>query len=221
MTETSGTPRPFIFHTERRLAALTGLRAYTLQQLMAILAEVPGSSIFYHTHHQFLSHHFQKPVVYNDFARWVSTALLEEALAEKLSAIDLRAFTSLRQLREALLAEMAAHLKASDGYAPNCRPGHEFHFCKSKSFIMPTGLVARDPADFFAKLPRVSNISIYFHFLEARLRLARPINDFSLWLSSLGAKGVAEAIDSLDPYVLTLDELKQRILEEGRHNGTG
>ena len=221
MTEKSETPPPFIFHTERRLVSLTGLRAYNLQQLMAILAEVPGSSVFYHTHHQFLSHHFEKPVVSNDFALWASTALLEEALAERLSAIDLRAFTSIRQLREALLSEMEAHLKASDGYSPDCRRGHEFHFCKSKSFIMPTGLVARDVFDFFAKLPRVSNISIYFHFLEARLRLARPINDFSLWLSSLGAKDLAEAIDSLDPYMLTLDELKQRLLEEGRRNGAG
>ena len=195
MTEESKAPAPFIFHTERRLVSLTGLRAYNLQQLMAILAEVPGSSVFYHTHHQFLSHHFEKPVVYNDFAQWASTALLEESLGEKLSAIDLRAFTSIRQLREALLAEMEAHLKASDGYSPDCRRGHEFHFCKSKSFIMPTGLVARDVPDFFAKLPRVSNISIYFHFLEARLRLARPINDFSLWLSSLGEEDLAEAID--------------------------
>lgn len=221
MTEKSETPPPFIFHTERRLVSLTGLRAYNLQQLMAILAEVPGSSIFYHTHHQFLSHHFEKPVVYNDFALWVSTALLEESLAEKLAAIDLRVFTSIRQLREALLAEMDAHLKEFGGYSPDCRRGHEFHFCKSKSFIMPTGLMARDVFDFFAKLSRVSNISIYFHFVEARLRLSRPINDFSLWLLSLGAKDLAEAIDSLDPYVLTLDELKQRILEEGRRNGAG
>src|SRR5262249_43193848 len=63
---------PFIFYTERRLVSLTGLRAHNLQQLLEIVREVSGSSIFYHTHHQFLSHHFEKPVVHSDFAQWVS-----------------------------------------------------------------------------------------------------------------------------------------------------
>ena len=59
---------PFIFETERRLVMLTGDRARNLNELPDYITKVSGSSIFYHTHHQYLSHHFEKPVFHNDFA---------------------------------------------------------------------------------------------------------------------------------------------------------
>ena len=74
--------QPFIFYTERRLVALTGIRAKNLPELLAGLREVSGAWIFYHTHHQYLSHHFEKPVFYNDFAQWISDALQEQRLAD-------------------------------------------------------------------------------------------------------------------------------------------
>jgi hypothetical protein len=210
---------PFHFYTERRLVQLTGQSARTLPELLAVLREISGSCIFYHTHHLFLSHHFQKPVVYNDFANWVSESLQEEALAERLGVIDLRAFTSIRQLREVIISTIDTHLQSSAGRVRECPPGDEFYFCKSKSFIMPTGMVAGDVADFFHKLRRITNVSLYFHFLEARLRLERLTNDFSLWLSGRNEAALADSIDRLDPYVATLDELKDQILELGRRHG--
>lgn len=81
---------------------------------------------------------------------------------------------------------------------------------------MPTGIVAHDVPDFFAKLPRVTNVSLYFHFFEARLRLERPTNDFSQWLADYGEKAVAQAIDKLDPYIMTLDELKSEMIKLGK-----
>lgn len=210
---------PFRFCTERRLVQLTGQVARTLPELLAVLDEISGSCIFYHTHHQFLSHHFEKPVVYNDFADWVAEALQESALAEKLAAVDLLAFTSIRELREAITSLIRAHLESNAGRVRECPPGDEFHFCKSKSFIMPTGIVAHDPADFFQKLTQVTNICLYFHFLEARLRLGRPTNDFSCWFRSREQAALADAIDRLDPYVVTLDELKQQIADLGPRYG--
>ena len=209
-------PTPFHFYTERRLVILTGLRARNLLELLITMKEVPGSSIFYHTHHLFLSHHFEKPVVYNEFAIWISRALQEEALSEKVSAIDLRTFTSIRDLRNELISLTQSHLEATDEKSRDCLPGDEFHFCRSKSFILPTGVVANDIPDFFAKLPVITNVSLYFHFLEARLRLGRQTNDFSQWLESCGEQDLAQAINSLDPYLLTLDELKEEILKLGR-----
>jgi len=212
-------PQPFRFFTERRLVELTGLKARNLPELATILQTVPGSAIFYHTHHEFLSHNFEKPVVYNDFAVWVSEALQENRLAEKLAAVDLLAFTTIRELRENLLGLVAAHLKECKGSPRECPPGDEFYFCKSKSFIMPTGIVAQDPADFFAKLPQITTISLYFHFLEARLRLGRPTNDFSQWLFSRGETQLAEAINRLDPYTRTLPELKADLIKLGSKFG--
>jgi hypothetical protein len=210
---------PFHFYTERRLVQLTERTAHTLPDLLSVLRDIPGSCIFYHTHHMFLSHHFEKPVVYNDFSNWVSEALQEDALAERLAAVDLMAFTAIRPLRDAIVSMIGAHVKSNGGRVRECPPGDEFHFCKSKSFIMPTGVVATDVADFFGKLRGITNVSLYFHFLEARLRLERRTNDFSQWLQWRGEVELAAAVDRLDPYAVTLDELKAQIVELGQNHG--
>jgi hypothetical protein len=206
---------PFVFQTERRLVMLTGRSAHNLKEMLHHIREVSGSSIFYHTHHQYLSHHFEKPVFHNDFANWVSASLLEEPLSEKLVAIDLLAFSSIRQLREAIIKIVEAYLSEIDGRIRDCLPGGEFHFCESKSFIMPSGIIACDIPDFFAKLPRVTNASLYFHFFESRLRLEKPTNDFSAWLSYRGDEKLAEAIDRLNPYLMTMEELREEIIKLG------
>jgi hypothetical protein len=210
---------PFRFYTERRLVQLTGQSACNLPELLSALRRVPGSCVFYHTHHLFLSHHFRKPVVYNDFANWVAEALQERALSERLAAIDLREFTTIRQLRDAITAVIDQHLAAGRGPVRDCPNNDEFHFCKSMSFVMPTGLVAEDVRDFFQKLAGVTNVSLYFHFLEARLRLERRTNDFSEWLQGRGEPELARQIDQLDPYLVTLDELKAQIVELGVKHG--
>ena len=211
--------KPFVFQTERRLVMLTGSRARNLSELLDGIIKVSGSSIFYHTHHQYLSHHFEKPVFHSDFATWTSTALQEEPLSEKLVAIDLLAFSAIRQLRLAIVETMQTYLAQLGRRVRNCLPGHEFHFCEVKSFIMPSGLVAQNIPDFFAKLMMASNPSLYFHFFEARLRLGRQTNDFSAWLSYRGAPKLADAVNKLNPYRMTLEELKAEIIKLGKSEG--
>jgi hypothetical protein len=206
---------PFIFQTERRLVVLNGRSARNLKELLNHIRKVSGSSIFYHTHHQYLLHHFEKPVFHNDFAGWASTALLEEPLSEKLVAIDLLTFGSIRQLREAIIKTVEDYLAEIGERQRDCLPGDEFHFCESKSFIMPSGIVANDIPDFFAKLQKATNASLYFHFFEARLRLEQPTNDFSAWLRYRGAEDLARAIDNLNPYLMTLEELREAIIQLG------
>ena len=205
----------FIFDTELRLVVLTGVKAHTLSELRQALANAPGSSVFFHTHQEYLTHNFQKPVYYNDFAVWVSQTLREEALAEKLAAIDLLAFTSVRELRDTIVETIDTYISELDRPSYQCRPEEAFHFCRSKSFVLPTGIVAHDVPDFFAKLPLISHASLYFHFFEARLRLRRQTNDFSRWLRDRGREDLAIAIDQLNPYVRTLDELKADIIRLG------
>ncbi len=207
---------PFVFFTERRLVVLTGRKASNLCQLLQHLGEVSGASVFYHTHYLFLTHHFEKPRFYNDFANWVSSALQEEGLAERLAAIDLLSMTSIREVREAMLPAIRQRVNEARGIQRECPPGSEFHFCEAKSFIMPTGVVAQDAAEFFEQVGRVSNACVHFHFFESRLRLEQPTNDFSQWLKGLGETRLAKKIDKLDPYVMTLDGLKSEIVKLGR-----
>ena len=206
-----GPGEAFAFCTERRLVVLTGRKASNLEELLCHLTQVSGSCIFYQPHYLYLIHHFEKPRFYNEFANWASQALQEERLAERLAAIDLLALTSIRELREAIVAVIRKHLEADQKSRRECPPGDEFHFCEAKSFIMPTGQVARNLAEFFEIIAQVTNACLHFHFFEARLRLERPTNDFSQWLGDL-----ARRIDRLNPYAMTLDELKYEIVKLGR-----
>lgn len=208
-------PGPFVFHSERRIVRLTARTATTLPELIEQVQSVSGASIFYHTHQQYLSHHFQRPAYYNDFAAWLLTGIQEAALAEKVAVIDLLAFPAIRPLREAILEVLTSH---PQGAAParQCRPGAEFHFCESQSFVFRTGLVAGTVQEFFEVLPRVTLVSLYYHFFEARLRLERPTNDFSMWLAAKGSADLAEAVERLDPYAASLDQLKEDIVSIGR-----
>jgi Family of unknown function (DUF5752) len=208
---------PFRFYTEQRLVQLTGLKARTIRQLLVHLYKVPGSAIFYHTHQRFLEHHFEKPVVYNDFAIWVVDALQYDALGEKLGIIDLRDFTTVRQLRETIIAAIEKYVASLGNHrSRRCPPGEEFHFRRSRSFVMASGIVAHTVEEFFERLSSISNLSLYFHFLESRLRLGRPTNDFSHWLAAQGESTLADAINALNPYTRTLDELKADIVAVGR-----
>ena len=116
----------------------------------------------------------------------------------------------------AFVAAIDEHATNSTSPLPVCRPGEAFHCCRSKSFVLPTGIVAHDVPDFFAKLPFITNASLYFHFFEARLRLGRRTSDFSRWLQDRGRGDLATAIDELNPYIRTLDELKQDIIQIGQ-----
>jgi len=208
-------PGPFHFHTELRLITLTADRATTLEELLDLLRQVPGSSIFYHTHHEFLAHHFERPTFTNDFALWVEEALQEDELSEKLVAVDLLDHSSIQSLRDALVHQIEGHIQRGRAHGRHCPPGDEFHFCRAKSFVLPTDLKPATPRAFVHELPGVSKNSIAYHYLEARLRLGRPSNDFSDWLEADGETRLAESIRALNPYAVTLDELKAQIVALG------
>jgi len=97
----------------------------------------------------------------------------------------------------------------------------EFNFCRAMSFVMPTGLVARDPREFFAVLPQVAPASLFFHYFESRLRLGKTkkANDFSAWLGDWGLHALVRRMGTLNPYAMTLDELKASLIELGRLEG--
>jgi len=194
---------------------LTGRKAKNLAELLEHLHKVSGASIFYHTHYLFLTHNFGKPRFYNEFANWASQALQEEGLAERLTAIDLLAMTSIRDVRTAIITAVEKYLE--DGRRlRECPPGDEFHFCEAKSFVSPTGQVAHNAQELFEMVGRVTDACLYFHFFQARLRLERPTNDFSIWLKKLGAPKLAQAVDRLNPYDVTLSELREQISKIGR-----
>lgn len=212
-------PTPFRFYTRLTLTRLTGRRASDLAELVEHLRAVPGSVVFHHTHHFLVQHQHLSPEPPNDFAFWVTNVLQEDRLGEQLAAIDTVQFTTLRALRERILAVIDAYL-AESGTLRTAPPGEEFHFLDAVSFTLPTGHEAADLAAFDHALGAVSHASIAFHLFEARLRVGATDNDFSRWLASdLGEQELAAAVRRLDPYTHTMEGLRQRLraLVAGRH----
>lgn len=203
----------FRFYTERRLVEGTGQRAVTIRELLTHLKKIGGASIFYHTHASYLEHHFARKRFYNDFATWMSESLQEHKLAEQVAGIDIMDYTTIRDLRNAIVETIQKNLAERKGERARKAPaGEEFHFCKAKSFVFQTGLEARTVPEFFECLRKISPLSLYYHVFESRLRLQRTTSDFSVWLTDMGASDIAEKINRLDPYAFTLDELRERII---------
>ncbi len=205
---------PFEFKSRLILTELLGRKAATLPELADGIRTVPLSSIYHHTHRFLQQHHFLSPEPPNDFAYWVTNMLNEEVAGEMLASIDVMQFFKLSDLRMRFLELLEDYLKsAKHKVSGRCPEGEEFHFMSSRIFVVPTGCVANDVTQFKEMLKTVSIHAIYFHMFEARLRLEKGDNDFSLWLRSAGKDKEAEQISRLDPYTFTLEGLRERLLK--------
>lgn len=215
MTELIKAKEPFKFCTRLHLSELTGLRATTLGQLLALIKEVPGSCIYHHTHRFLQQHQFLSPEPPNDFAYWVTDILGEDELGERLVSIDTIQYSTIRDLREKIASTIEDYLKDNPlSKLKFARSGEEFHFIKSVSFILPTTYIVYDLNEFVEVLKKITIDSVYFHIFEARLRLEKPTNDFAFWIeNSLGDKKLAGKISSFDPYTSTLEDLRNNIIQ--------
>ncbi len=203
---------PFEFYSRLNLTLLTGLRARDLAQLAEHIRTVPGSVIYHHTHHFLEMHQHLSPEPPNDFAYWVSNILLEERVGERLAAIDVLQFPSIRELRDALLNVIQDFLETTTDVrvAPE---GGEFHFMRSVSFVLPTGVRATNLREFRDGLAKISLSAISYHMFDARLRLEQGDNDFAKWIEgTIGDKSLAQALRTIDPYTHTEEGLRQRMI---------
>ncbi len=208
------TNKPFIFYSQFALIELTGLKAVTLEELLTLIKTVPDASIYHHTHRFLQHHHYPITGSTNDFSYWVTLVLGEAKLGELLTSLDIISYTSIQDIRQVLIDTISNYIDTN----PNCLkkfayPSNAFYFLKSKSFIFPTNYIANNLTEFREGLEKITLDSLYFHFFEARLRLKKADNDFSLWLgTTLQEKELAKKINLLDPYTFSLETLKKTII---------
>ena len=205
--------QPFRFFNRVHLTELTGIKAKNLEELVDILKNAPDSIVYYHTHHFLEEHHYLTPEPANDFAVWVSNVLGDETFGEKLASIDAFEFPTLSALRERMVNVIGEYI--SSGQEMRKAPeGREFHFMKWVSVILPTPHAARDLREFVEALRKLSLGSLYFHIFESRLRLGRVTNDFSVWMKdSLEEQALAEAIEKVDPYTYTPEDVRSQLIK--------
>jgi hypothetical protein len=204
--------QPFYFNTAAHLLRIGRQRAMNLAELSEGVKTCPDDSIFQHTFQTLQEHHFIREGFSNDFAHWAFAACNEVGLAERLSSIDVREYTSINALRERLVSMIDDYLRKNprSGDRAALEP---FYFCASDTVVIPLPVVARNLQEFIDDIQKVSIHSIHYHFIEARLRLKLNSNDFSMWLEEeLDLGRLADKINSIDIYTSTLQDVRRAIL---------
>jgi hypothetical protein len=203
---------PFYFKTRLNLVELLGIKAKNIIELLKGIKEVKSSSIYFHTHSFVQQHHFLMPEPPNDFAFWITNNIGLDELAERFASIDTVKFRHIEDLREAFIEILESYINGKRAIINDCYEGEEFHFMSCKTFILPTFQQAGNLNEFIEVLNKISINSLYFHIFEARLRMDRSENDFSNWVEAFGYKDLSQQISNLDPYTMTMEILRDKII---------
>jgi hypothetical protein len=204
--------KPFRFRQCITILKATGEKAANLRELRDRISDVSDESIFHHVYLYFLKE--QRFLEYtNDFAQWIGEILRERVLAERLSNIDPYTYKSLTDIRCEIVRVIEEYLHEF----PKMRavlPGDEFYFNESITLISTIGIQAKNLAEFLMAVKYVDLESIYFHFYEARIRPPEEIDDFSNWVEdALDKKDLANKIRHIDPFMHSLEAIRQHIIE--------
>ena len=203
---------PFYFNSASHLLRIGREKATCLQELLDAIRTCPDTSIFQHTFQTLEEHHYIREGFSNDFAHWAFSACNEVELAERLSSIDVREFTSIQILRERLVNLIESYLQKNPRAATRTAM-EPFYLMAADLVVIPTPYVARNLEEFADGLRKVSIHSIYYHFIDARLRIKLNTNDFSVWLDKeLEMRKAADRLNQIDIYTSTLEGVRRSIL---------
>ena len=200
----------FEFRQSISLLRSTGRKARTLRELRDGIAATSDDCIYHHTYQYFEKGMFREYT--NDFAHWAGESLEEQALAEQLSNIDPYEHSAADELRARLLAVVDDYLREFPE-PREARPRDEFYFNEATTFVFPVGILARNLAEFLVGIKYIDDACLYYHFYEARTRLGGE-DDFSRWIDQeLGKGELAERIRSVDPFMHSVDGIRQIIVD--------
>lgn len=204
--------RTFAFKDCALAAIATGRRAQNLRELRDQLVQVDADSVYYHFWGGRLRPQFDEPEYNNDFAAWSRHALHDHVMAERLSMIDPMEFNTLEELR-AELVDMIEERLSEQECLPWAKADEQFSFIRSQIVVFDTHRSIRAPEQLAREIPESSTSSIFYHFIDARMRTREGRDDFSTWLEGFGDthRQLIAALADVDPYFATLSELRSQL----------
>ena len=197
------------------LTRMSGLPpAINLRELRDRIAACSDDVLFHHFCETTLRATFDNPDYRNDFAVWSKLYLADRVLAERLGILDPYSFPSLAELRAATLDVIDERL-GEQTMIPWAHPGDAFFFMQATTVMFPAGIRISHPSELAGAIRKMTNGSVYFHFLEARRRSPLGKDDFTAWLleNENGGRNrpYIEALASIDFYFHSLPHLRDEL----------
>lgn len=196
------------------LVRMSGLLpAINLRELRERIAACSENVLYHHFCEPVLRHTFDNPDYRNDFAVWAKLYLSDRVLAERLGILDPFSMNSVEELR-AITLEILDERLSEVVTIPSTAPGDEFYFLEATTVVFDTGERIRGPRELAPSIRRMTNGSIYYHFLEARRRTPGGKDDFTSWLLGEEKRNARhlKALGSIDFYFHTLSNLKEELV---------
>jgi hypothetical protein len=194
------------------IAIATGKRAFTLKELRDQMLTIAPDSIYHHFWGSLLEPRFEQSEYNNDFAAWARGGLHDGILAERLAMVDPALSSDLEELRQELLDIIEERIDESESL-PWLLATESFEFIRSQIVVFDTYKRIERPEQLAQLLPHLSTSSIFYHFIDARRRLSEGCDDFQLWVSGFDGlyRDLAKELAAIDPYFVTLSELRQQL----------
>jgi hypothetical protein len=195
------------------LMRMSGLPpAMNLRELRDRIAVCGENVLYHHFCETTLRPTFDDPDYRNDFAAWARFYMRDRVLAERLGIIDPYAFDTMEELRVAVL-EIIDDRLGEVTMIPWVRPGDEFLFREAITVIFDTGERIRNPHELAPAILRMTDGSIYYHFLEALRRPPVRKDDFSVWLLGAGDEyaQLIRSLGAIDFYFYSLARLRKEL----------
>ena len=196
------------------LIRMSGLPpAMNLRELRDRIASCGENVLYHHFCETTLRPTFDDPDYRNDFAVWSKLYLGDRVLAERLGILDPYSMGGTEELRAATL-EIIDDRLGELTMVPWVRPGDEFLFKEAMTVVFDTGERIHAPKELAPAIRRMTNGSVYYHFLEALRRPPVGKDDFSAWILEEGEKysSYLVSLGSIDILFHSLDHLRKELV---------
>lgn len=214
---------PFEIKDCALLTRMSGLPpAVNLRELRERIAACGENVLNHHFFETTLRPTFDDPDYRNDFAVWSKMYLGDRVLAERLGILDPYSFDSMEELRAVTLDIIDDRLGELT-MVPWVRPGDEFLFKQATTVVFDTGERIHHPRELPLAILRMTNGSIYYHFLEALRRPPIGKDDFSTWLLDSGeeVEPYLRSFGSIDFHFHSLAHLRKELVRALAQTGEG
>jgi len=215
--------KPFEVKDCALLMRMSGMHpAMNLRELRDRIADCDENVLYHHFCETTLRPTFDDPDYRNDFAVWSKLYLGDRVLAERLGILDPYSTGGMEELRLIVLDIIDDRL-GELSMIPWVRAGDEFQFKQATTLVFDTGERIREPKELHQAILRMTNGSVYYHFLEALRRPPVGKDDFSAWL--MGADGKFEPylkiLGSIDIHFHSLAHLRTDLARALQNAGEG